>query len=260
MRFLRLLLPAAVVCLCAVAPASALVGGSPDGSAHPYVGLVRDGTTACSGTLVSRTVFVTAAHCFADSSSVFGSSPDGHPIVHVTFDPAGFSNPNRLELAGTFYADPQFCVGCGNGLPRFDTHDIGVVVMSAPVPASVVPRLASLPSPGKSVQLGNKATVTVVGYGVQSLARGGGNPTIASTGTRVFATVALGNAGASTSSTLLKLPPAAGICNGDSGGPVLSGDTVLGAIAFLSSTFCGGDGFAYRLDIADELAFVRSFL
>ena len=250
MRFLRLLLPVLVVALCAVAPASAIVGGSSDGNAHPYVGLVRDGTGACSGTLVSRTVFVTAAHCFADSAAVL-----------VSFDPAGFSNPSRTEFSGTFHADPQFCLQCGNGVPRFDTHDVAVVVLAAPVPASVVPRLASLPSVDRSQRLGNRASVSVLGYGIQSFTRGGGSkPQPASGGTRAIATTPLGNAGTSVSSMLLQIPPAGGICSGDSGGPVLSGDTVLGVNAFFASTYCDGTAYAYRLDTADELAFVRSFL
>jgi secreted trypsin-like serine protease len=247
MRLLRLLLQATVVALCAVAPASALVGGSPDGNAHPYAGLVGDGTAFCSGALVSPTVFVTAAHCFADGENVL-----------VSFDPAGLSNPTRAEVSGTFHADPHFCVQCGTGIPRFDAHDIGVVRLSAPVTG--VSRFASLPSVDQSQRLGKKTTVTVVGYGVQAIARGGGNPTIAATGSRVFATAALGNAGASTAASLLKLPPATGVCNGDSGGPVLSDDTILGTVAFLSSTFCGSDAFAYRLDTADELTFVRSYM
>jgi hypothetical protein len=152
-------------------------------------------------------------------------------------------------------------MACGSGVPRFDTHDIGVVVMSAPVPSSVVPRLASLPALDQSQQLGNKARVAVVGYGIQAFSRGGGGkPQPSAGGTRAMSVVGLGNAGASTAAQLLKLPPATGICAGDSGGPVLSGDTVLGVVAFLSSTYCDGDAFAYRLDTADELAFVRSFV
>jgi hypothetical protein len=250
MRSLRLLLPTLVVALCVSAPAFAIVGGAPDGNAHPYVGLVRDGVSACSGTLVSRTVFVTVAHCFTDSETVL-----------VSFDPAGFSNPGRTEFAGTFHADPQFCLQCGNGLPRFDTHDVGVVVLASPVPAGVVPRLASLPSVDASTRLGNHAAVAVVGYGIQSFTRGGGSkPQPASGGTRAVSTTTLGNAGASVASMLLKIPPAGGICSGDSGGPVLSGDVVLGVNAFFSSTYCDGDAYAYRLDTPDELAFVRSFL
>ena len=58
-------LAAAVVAL----PASAITDGSPDGDAHPYVGLMvaqdadGDPLWRCSGTLISPTLFLTAGHC-----------------------------------------------------------------------------------------------------------------------------------------------------------------------------------------------------
>ena len=48
-------------------PATASTGGTPDGEAHPNVGILfaySDGERfRCSGTLVSRTVVLTAGHC-----------------------------------------------------------------------------------------------------------------------------------------------------------------------------------------------------
>ena len=61
---------AAVVTLGITAAALAITNGGPDGDAHPYVGALlaphafSDGTwEECSGTLISSTVFLTAAHC-----------------------------------------------------------------------------------------------------------------------------------------------------------------------------------------------------
>ena len=56
--------------LALAAPAGAITYGTPDGDGHPEVGALlatqayADGTwAACSGTLISPTVFLTAAHC-----------------------------------------------------------------------------------------------------------------------------------------------------------------------------------------------------
>ena len=67
----RLIVAAAVLAaLTVAAPAAAITNGAPDGNRHPNAGgLVSptqysDGTWLyCSGTLVSPTVFLTAAHC-----------------------------------------------------------------------------------------------------------------------------------------------------------------------------------------------------
>src|SRR6188768_2118092 len=69
LRVLAIVLSALVV-LGPQAPAMASTGGTSDGSAHPNVGLLAfydpDGRFRCSGTLVSTSVILTAAHCTAD--------------------------------------------------------------------------------------------------------------------------------------------------------------------------------------------------
>src|SRR5215216_4863775 len=59
-------------------PASAVLYGQPDGTDHPYVGVVRffdaDGNYLwrCTGTLISPTVVLTAGHCtFGTASAEF---------------------------------------------------------------------------------------------------------------------------------------------------------------------------------------------
>ena len=62
--------------------AGAVTNGTFDGNGHPYVAYLDNGVFACSGTLLSPTVLLTAAHCFSDSTSAFGTnSSTGAPIV-----------------------------------------------------------------------------------------------------------------------------------------------------------------------------------
>src|SRR3712207_3367406 len=62
-RPVLLLASMALAVLLAGGVAQAIINGQPDRNAHPYVGMVYNDETFCSGTLISPTVFLTAAHC-----------------------------------------------------------------------------------------------------------------------------------------------------------------------------------------------------
>jgi hypothetical protein len=53
-----------------------------------------------------------------------------------------------------------------------------------------------------------------------------------------------------------------GICFGDSGGPVLIGDSdlVVGVSSFVNNDNCTGGAFGYRLDTAESLALLSPYL
>src|ERR1051325_396881 len=107
-----------IVSACALT-ALAITYGQFDGNRHPEVGALVGTFTSgtfpyCSGTLISPTVFLTAAHCNLGTSRVF-----------VTFD-TKFSSKSKLS-AGTFYYDPQFTQA------QSDPHDIAVVVFDKPI-------------------------------------------------------------------------------------------------------------------------------
>ena len=95
-----------IVTLALPGSANAIIGGTPD-FAHPYVGLEDNGVFACTGTLLSPRVLVTAAHFFSDSESVYGTVK-GQPRVEVTFDQQGvFASDPQFHM-GTYYWDPLF--------------------------------------------------------------------------------------------------------------------------------------------------------
>lgn len=286
MRF-RLAVAALAALVFALLPASAgaVLHGQPDGNRHPYVGYLDNGVFACSGTLLSPTVMLTAAHCFSDSTSAWGTNTvTGAPIVRVSFDPNLINTPRsqRVWYFGTYYFDPQFALGSGGGLPGFDTHDVAVVIFTptgcvvpagqngtcGPIPASAtLGQYGALPSQGLVDTLAMGTPIDIVGFGVQNFVRGGGpcggpcKPVPGDAFTRFYGQTTLITSNDRISSEFLKLHSnVSGTCFGDSGGPDLLGGTniVLGVNSFVANSLCSGNTYSYRVDTAQALSWIMA--
>jgi secreted trypsin-like serine protease len=240
-RFL-LMLGALVALLVAVPSAQAIIGGTPDDGAHPYVAAISNGSTVCSGAAISPTVVVTAAHCFT-----FPSEP-----VRVIFD-ENFRSPTRTLRPGTWYAHPGFCGDCDA------VNDVAVVVLAEPV---TLPRYAQLPSLGLVDQLRGHADVELVGYGVQDVVRDHRQfVPLPASGLRMKATAELFGITKSGQTGVVKITARqrGAACYGDSGGPVLIADTIVAINSFAANDACHGQTFAQRLDTASAQSFAAGF-
>jgi hypothetical protein len=218
-----------------VTPGAAITGGQPDGNRHPYTGLLlAPGITFCTGSLISSDTILTAAHC-TNSWSELAEAGDLDSIM-VSFDPQASVDEDWQPDGGTWYP-------ASNWLTHPDyvdadwpfTFDYGLLYLDSAV--GITP--ASLPAPNILDPIINgkgqtQQRFTDVGYGVQGTVRGGGQPGFAVTWERKYAIQRYTPGNGSTSGLffptwfILNNQPSeqhGGACPGDSGSPVLWGET-----------------------------------
>jgi MYXO-CTERM domain-containing protein len=230
---LRAVLLLAALAACAEQPAETgevsqpIIGGF-DTTLYPSVGMIQSTSGLCSGTLVTPTVILTAAHCIypsiqANETSIgtvsFGAS-------QATF----FAEIDILDMWAHRYYEDSIAVG----------YDIGLIRLAEEAPEEV-PVMPFSQEPIDETWLGTE--VTVVGFGVTD----GESQTGSGTKRQISLTIdevvedeiGLG-------------VPGRNICQGDSGGPTFidmgGTDTVL-AVSSYGSNFCMNRSYCTRTDV-----------
>jgi hypothetical protein len=257
---LRLLAAAAIAAVIGVAPANAVIGGTPD-TAHPYVGAVgfldNEGhhLAFCSGFLTSETVFVTAGHCAGPATPGAPGAPGAVPTRALIWFASGPVDPRTQppDAVGIPVVDPAW-----NGV--VGEHDLGYVrITDTNVDLAALGRADPIRTIGYLDNLTTKrgqhdVSFTAVGYGAVDISPAGPiNPIIRMAGTMqlekltdidLLTTASPGNG-----------TGGGAVCGGDSGGPVFNGDYVV-AVVSGGLKFCNGKAADFRLDTLEAQNFI----
>jgi secreted trypsin-like serine protease len=242
---------AAAGALALALPGSAITNGTLDGEGHPSVGayLVNiDGqwNVLCSGTLVSRRVFLTASHCTSYAEA------NGWDQA-VTFDSTDAEHTTDIRPA-TSVTNSAYHAPYAN--------DVSLLVLAkavtdrAPSPLADVGYLDGLKA-SRAIQ---STVFTNVGYGTSEKVNGGGPPSFPFDGNRRVSTSSY----SSLNKDVVHLHQKenaneGGTCYGDSGGPTFVGKLVV-AVVSTGDGPCWSTGVNTRTDTQAVRDFLAPYL
>jgi trypsin len=205
----------------------------------------------CSGSLISPTVFLTAAHCLQ-------FLPPGTQ-VYVSFSPDLGAKRVSLIAGTSFHYDPLYWANSS------DPHDIGVIILRAGDTKGITP--LRLPPAGYLDALnadGGLKGVFVLNVGYGGDATLTGQPTFTYDGVRKVSKSLFQNLEPSWLLINMNVNKTGegGACYGDSGSPkfIEGNTTVAVAIVITGDAVCRATDKDYRLDAPSARAFLSQFV
>jgi Trypsin len=258
---------AAAVLLLAAGPAGAVLKGTTDtANRFANVGVLQlnvDGEwfDFCSGTLVRTDVVLTAAHCtdFLIEEGPDGFGPDD---LRISFDPEGdapYYTVDHIVVHPDWLTAPP---GRGNSKHLFlapPAEDIALVFLDTAV-AGVTPAPIADADYLAGLDLTSE-TFTVVGYGTDAYITGSAaanHPVVVFDGIRSYRDVSVITEHDLFPDRFLKIT--AGVCFGDSGGPLFHEGTVVAINTWTFSYRCAGPNLEYRVDSPAAQEFLATYL